>query len=77
MNVRWARKTLCKEKLEPNKIRKEPNRIVRVSHEAVLKGKGDWTSVGKMKLQCGIEANIIDLYAKMHLLSFLLMCFLF
>ena len=43
----------------------------------ILKGKGGWTSVGKMKLQCGIQANIIDLYAKMQPLSFLLMCFLF
>jgi hypothetical protein len=30
-----------------------------------LKGKGDWKSIGKMKLQCAIQANIIDLYAKM------------
>jgi hypothetical protein len=29
-----------------------------------LKGIGDWTSVGRMKLQCGIQANITDLYAK-------------
>jgi len=80
-NNRWMQDVLEKLCVKRNGRRTKFERnLIRLSGylmKDTLKGKGDGTSGGKIKLQCRIQANIIDLYAEMQLLSFLLMCFLF